>query len=47
MPAEYFSCPTCHLVLDGYELISQAGLSDTFEAVDDDPEWSEPEYGND
>lgn len=47
VPAEYFSCPTCHLGLDGYELISQAGLSDTFEAVDDDPEWPEPEYGND
>lgn len=47
VPAEYFSCPTCHLVLDGYELISQAGLPDTFTAVDDDPVWAEPDYGND
>lgn len=47
VPAEYFSCPTCHLVLDGYELISQAGLPDTFTTIDDDPEWPEPDYGND
>ena len=47
VPAEYFSCPACHLVLDGYELISQAGLPDTFTAIDDDPEWPEPDYGND
>jgi hypothetical protein len=35
------------LVLDGYELISQAGLPEDFEVIDDDPEWPEPEYGND
>jgi hypothetical protein len=34
--AEYFSCPTCHLVLDDYELIVQAGLPDSFEFVDED-----------
>jgi hypothetical protein len=47
--AEYFSCPTCHLVLDDFELIVQAGLPDSFVFVDEDPEWpdEEPEYGND
>lgn len=47
VPAEYFSCPTCHLVLDGYELIEHAGLPDAFVVIDPDPEWPEPEYGND
>lgn len=44
--ADYFSCPTCHLVLDRYELTEQAGLSDTILAVDDEPDY-EPDYGND
>jgi hypothetical protein len=48
VPADYFSCPTCHLVLDRYELIEQAGLPTTFEVVDDDPPVpEEQEYGND
>lgn len=49
VPADYFSCPTCHLVLDAYELIEQAGLPDSFEFIDDNPEWpeQEPDYGND
>ncbi len=47
VPDEYFGCPTSHLVLDGYELISQAGLPEDFEVIDDDPEWPEPGYGND
>ena len=47
VPAEYFSCSTCHLVLDSYELISQAGLPEGFVAIDDDPPLPEPEYGND
>ncbi|CAJ60376.1 MULTISPECIES: hypothetical protein [Frankia] len=46
VPSDYFSCPTCHLVLDRYELIQQAGLPETFEAFDDDPP-EEAEYGND
>jgi hypothetical protein len=46
VPADYFSCPTCHLVLDRYELIEQAGLATTFDVIDDDPP-PEPEYGND
>ncbi len=46
VPADYFSCPTCHLVLDRYELIEQAGLATTFEVIDDDPA-PEPDYGND
>lgn len=46
VPADYFSCPTCHLVLDRFELIEQAGLPTTFDVVDDDPP-AEQEYGND
>jgi hypothetical protein len=46
--AEYFSCPTCQLVLDRYEFIEHAGLSSSF-SVAGDPEdaYSEPDYGND
>jgi hypothetical protein len=47
VPCEYFSCPNCRLVLDGYELISHVGLPETFDVIDDDPEWPEPDYGND
>jgi hypothetical protein len=47
VPAEYFSYSTCHLILDGYELIEQAGLPETFVFIDDDPELPEPDYGND
>ena len=47
VPSEYFSCPNCRLVLDGYELISHVGLPETFDVIDDDPEWPEPDYGND
>jgi hypothetical protein len=47
VPAEYFSCPTCHLILDGYELIDHVGLPETFDVIDNDPEWPEPDYGND
>lgn len=47
VPAEYFSCSTCHLVLDGFELIDHVGLPDTFDVIDEDPEWPEPDYGND
>lgn len=46
VPTDYFSCPTCHLVLDTYELIEQAGLPAGFTAVEDDPP-PEQEYGND
>jgi hypothetical protein len=47
VPAEYFSCPTCHLVLDGSELIDHVGLPGTFDVIDDNPEFPEPDYGND
>jgi hypothetical protein len=46
VPADYFSCSTCHLVLDRYELIKQADLATTFDTIDDDPPL-EPDYGND
>lgn len=43
--ADYFSCDKCHLVLE-YELLSEAGVAEEFDAVDDNPPM-EPEYGND
>lgn len=48
VPTEHLSCETCHLVLE-YELLEQAGLPDSFEFIDDNPEWpeDEPDYGND
>ncbi|MFI7048965.1 hypothetical protein [Streptosporangium sandarakinum] len=46
--AEYFSCPTCHLVLMGYKLIKQAGLPEEFEAEGDASYiYEESDYGND
>lgn len=45
--SDYFSCPLCHLVLDGFELISQAKLSESFNDVGDITAQMEPEYGND
>lgn len=45
VPASYFSCSHCHLVLE-YELLEQAGISESFQIVDDDPPMEE-EYGND
>jgi len=46
---EYFSCPTCHLVLDRCELLEQAGLADVEieEEVNDADYDYEPDYGND
>lgn len=44
--ADYFSCPRCRLVLDGYDLLAEAEIPDTFEVAIDDPE-PEQEYGND
>ncbi len=46
--AEYFSCPHCHLVLNRYEFVEQAGLPGTFEVEGvEDFDYAEPEYGND
>ncbi|WP_329474981.1 hypothetical protein OG555_25045 [Kribbella sp. NBC_01484] len=45
--SEFFSCPTCQLVLDSYELINQAGLSDSFYTEGDEHDVREPDYGND
>lgn len=47
--SEYFSCPSCGLVLDNYQLLDQAGFDATFAAVgssDDIPDY-EGDYGND
>ncbi|MET8426851.1 hypothetical protein [Nocardia sp. NPDC004860] len=48
---EYFSCPTCRLVLDRFELIAETELGDECFTIEVDPEdladWLEPEYGND
>lgn len=45
--ADYFGCNNCKLVLDSYELLQQAGLDTSFEAVGDVSDFAEPEYGND
>lgn len=45
---DYFSCSTCGLVLDGFELLAQFDLEDTF-TVEGDPhdvEGTVGEYGN-
>jgi hypothetical protein len=47
VPVDYFSCPTCHLVLDRYELVDHAGVPSTITVIDEDPNPPEPEYGND
>lgn len=47
--ADYFSCQSCQLVLNGYDLLRQAGLDTEF-VVDGDPDdyvGQEPEYRND
>jgi hypothetical protein len=46
VPADFFSCGTCHLVLDRYELIAQAGLPEVFDVIDDE-RLEGPGYGND
>jgi hypothetical protein len=45
--SEYFSCSTCQLVLDGYELIEQAGLPESFYTEGDSADFVGQEYGND
>jgi hypothetical protein len=46
--SDCFGCPTCHLVLDGYELIEAAGLPEQFPGVGSPHEYPDPdEYGND
>jgi hypothetical protein len=47
--ADYFSCPTCQLVLNGYEFLDQAELPTSFDVEGDvdDLHPDEPEYGND
>ena len=45
--ADYFSCDTCRLVLDSYELLEQAGLETTFTTIGDMADFAEPDYGND
>ena len=47
---EYFSCETCHLVLDDWELLAEAGLELSFETTGDYDDYAGlvgPEYGND
>jgi len=46
--ADYFSCPTCQLVLEGPQLVRQAGLPTTFSVAGDMADlYQEAEYGND
>lgn len=45
--SDHFSCPNCHLVLNSPELVTCAGLPDTFFTHGDLEDFPEPEYGND
>jgi hypothetical protein len=45
--ADHFSCETCRLVLDTYELLEEAGLPSSFEDTGDMADYMEPDYGND
>jgi hypothetical protein len=45
--ADYFSCETCRLVLDGTELVEAAGLPTTISAEGDYRDYMEEDYGND
>ncbi|OBK35193.1 hypothetical protein A5658_09585 [Mycobacterium sp. 1245111.1] len=46
--SDYFSCPVCRLVLQNWELVSQAGLPGEFSAIGDyDDYGAQFEYGND
>lgn len=44
---DFFSCERCHLVLDNYDLIVEAGLDEHITMATDDPIYEEAEYGND
>lgn len=44
---DYFSCETCHLVLDSWNLILKAGLDEEFYVEVESDVYMEPEYGND
>lgn len=45
--ADYFSCDTCHLVLDSFELLDTVGLPTKIEAIGEPGDFWEPDYGND
>ncbi len=47
--ADYFSCPSCRLVLDSYELINQTELDLNWRVEGDVEDYlpDEPDYGND
>jgi hypothetical protein len=45
--AEYFSCPSCQLALDGLQILERAGLPTTFQTEGDLSDALEQEYGND
>ena len=47
--ADYFSCPSCQLVLNSYDLINQTELDTQFEAEGNVEDYllDEPDYGND
>ncbi|MET7833243.1 hypothetical protein ABZS44_10480 [Micromonospora sediminicola] len=45
--ADYFSCPTCRLILDSADLIEAADLTTTFSAQGDYADYMDDDYGND
>jgi hypothetical protein len=44
---DYFSCSTCKLIIDGYELLEAASLPVSFEDTGNIRDYMESEYGND
>jgi hypothetical protein len=44
---EHFACPRCHLSLDGWELLAEAGLADQVRVATDESPYEDSEYGND
>lgn len=45
--ADYFSCATCRLIIDGYEVLESADLPLTFGDTGDIGDYMAAEYGND
>ncbi|WP_033247451.1 hypothetical protein [Nocardia carnea] len=45
--SDYFSCPRCRLVVDGWEVVKAAGVDEQFISAGDHIDFDEGEYGND
>ncbi|MFE3958559.1 hypothetical protein ACFXPS_30845 [Nocardia sp. NPDC059091] len=45
--SEVFGCGRCGLALDDYEQITESDVPDSFDVLDEDPDFGGEEYGND